>query len=98
MENLTRIYFESGDEVVVTMGDTQGENLVLRVYNFEGKRSDHTYSLQPGENRLVIKNRGLGYIDYFTLDWGKVALVRIHIYEEIAFEKTVEDTKKQISY
>ena len=78
-ENPTGIYFEPGDEVVLTVGDTQGQQLALRVHSFEGEKSDHTYPLQPGENRLAIKNKGLGYINFFTSDWAKVAPVRIRI-------------------
>ena len=78
-ENPTGIYFEPGDEVVRTVGDTQGQQLALRVHSFEGEKSDHTYPLQLGENRLAIKNKGLGYINFFTSDWAKVAPVRIRI-------------------
>ena len=78
-ENPTGIYFEAGDEVVLTVGDTQGQQLALRVHSFEGEKSDHTYPLQLGENRLAIKNKGLGYINFFTSDWAKVDPVRIRI-------------------
>lgn len=78
-ENPTGIYFEPGDEVLIVVGDAQGQKLSLRVYSFEGEKSDQTYPLQSGKNNVTIRNKGLGYINFYTTDWTKLAPVRISI-------------------
>ena len=54
-ENPTGIYFSEGEEVVVLVGDTQGQSVSLRVHSFEPDGADQTYLLFPGTNRLKMK-------------------------------------------
>ncbi len=77
-ENPTGIYFSSGTDAVVIVGDTGGENLSLRIHNFSNN-SDDTFVLRTGINKLSVRNNGLGYISYYTLNWKSAAPVKIHI-------------------
>lgn len=77
-ENPTGIYFSSGSDVVVVMGDTGGENLSLRIHNF-ANNSDETFVLHKGINKLHVKNSGLGYVSYYTSGWKSAKPVKIHI-------------------
>lgn len=77
-ENPTGIYFSSGSDVVVVMGDTGGENLSLRIHNFSNN-SDETFVLHKGINKLHVKNSGLGYVSYYTSGWKSAKPVKIHI-------------------
>lgn len=78
-ENPTGIYFEPGDDITIVVGDTQKEQVSLRVYSFEGEKSDQTYALSPGSNRLTIKGKGLGYINFYSSRWASLLPVRIQI-------------------
>lgn len=78
-ENPTGIYFSEGEEVVVLVGDTQGQSVSLRVHSFEPDGADQTYLLFPGTNRLKMKAKGLGYLNFFTTDYARVAPVKVHI-------------------
>lgn len=77
-ENPTGIYFPSGTEVVVVVGDTGGESLSLRIHSFSND-SDNTFALRTGINKLSVKNNGLGYISYYTTNWKNAKPVKIHI-------------------
>lgn len=77
-ENPTGMYFSSGSDVIVVMGDTGGENLSLRVHNFTND-SDETFILHKGINKLRVKNNGLGYVSYYTTGWKSAKPVKIHI-------------------
>lgn len=78
-ENPTGIYFEPGDDITIVVGDTQKEQVSLRVYSFEGEKSDQTYALSPGSNRVTIKGKGLGYINFYSSRWASLLPVRIQI-------------------
>lgn len=78
-ENPTGIYFTEGEEVAVLVGDTQGQPVSLRVHSFEEDGADQTYLLFPGTNRLKMKGRGLGYFNFYTSDYARVAPVKTHI-------------------
>jgi len=79
-ENPTGIYFEPGDEVELTVGDTQRQTIFLRVHSFEGvDKSDKSYPLRSGKNKIKIENKGLGYISFYTSDWAGITPVRIEI-------------------
>lgn len=78
-ENPTGIWFETGDEVVVTVAKAAKEKLQLRVHNFGPGGEDRTYDLQAGENRLKMEAPGLGYVAYFTDNWKKAKPVKISI-------------------
>ena len=77
-ENPTGMYFSSGSDVVVVMGDTGGQNLSLRIHNFSNN-SDETFVLHKGINKLHVKNSGLGYVSYYTSGWEHAKPVKIHI-------------------
>ena len=77
-ENPTGMYFSSGSDIVVVMGDTGGQNLSFRIHNFSNN-SDETFVLHKGINKLHVKNSGLGYVSYYTSDWKHAKPVKIHI-------------------
>lgn len=77
-ENPTGIYFSSGSDVVVVVGDTGGENLALTVHNFTN-HSDERFVLHKGINKLQVKTSGLGYVSYYTTDWKQAKPVKVHI-------------------
>ncbi len=78
-ENPTGLYFEAGEEVVVTVGDTKGESLIFMVHDF-GRRGGHCwYRLDKGENRITVKNQGLGYIEYYTPNYKTAPNVSVTI-------------------
>lgn len=78
-ENPTGIYFNEGEEIVVKVGKLKGEEIQLRVFNFGPKTQDSYYKLTEGENRIKIKNSGLGYISYFTTNFKKAKKVEVAI-------------------
>ncbi|MFA7492426.1 MAG: M60 family peptidase N-terminal accessory domain-containing protein, partial [Proteiniphilum sp.] len=77
-ENPTGMYFSSGDEIVIIMGDSKGEDISFRIHNF-GNHADASFILRPGVNKIRAKNSGLGYISYYTDNWRNVQPVKIHI-------------------
>lgn len=78
-ENPTGIYFTEGEDVVVFMGDTQGQPVSLRIHSFEQDGADQNYLLFPGTNRLKMKAKGLGYIHFYTSEYAKTKPVKIRI-------------------
>lgn len=84
-ENATGIYFGDGEEVVLFVGDTKGEKIQLKVYDFDGTRQGISvpeptvYPLEKGLNKVRISHGGLAYIDYFTLNWKTARNIKVHI-------------------
>ena len=83
-ENPTGICFEENEEVVVFVDDTQGEDLMLIIYDVDGNRrglsaNEQKYSLLPGVNKFKIDKGGLGYVEYFTMNWETAPKIKVHI-------------------
>lgn len=84
-ENPTGIYFADGEEVIVFVGDTQGERIALKVYDFDGTRQGlatpppASYPLERGINKLRISHGGLAYVDYYTSRWETAPCLKVHI-------------------
>lgn len=66
-ENPTGIFFSAGERVTLSVsGLPQGQPLKLIVHDFEKDGKHEEYPLQNGSNKINIKSKGLGYIDYRT--------------------------------
>lgn len=100
-ENPTGIYFKTGEDVVVFVGETGGADLSLRVTDFSvTPPTDHAYALRKGPNLLSIKGSGNGYLSYYTDDYQTVPKVKINIasgkvngYYDMAKHKEAEATQ-----
>lgn len=86
LDNPTGISVEQGESLVVMVGDTHGENISLRVVDWDGesKKVDgwghyNTYMLNPGLNRFDNVPRGLVYVMYHTDNFKTAKPVKIHI-------------------
>ncbi|WP_051959823.1 M60 family metallopeptidase [Sphingobacterium sp. ML3W] len=77
-ENPTGIYFSAGSEVVILVGDTKGEEVSLKVHDFDS-HADGSYNLKMGLNKVKITNDGLGYISFYTDNYKTALPVKIHI-------------------
>lgn len=63
-ENPTGIYYEAGEDAIITVSGGDGKNLHLRIYNsFRGE----SYDLHEGRNVIRVKNPGLAYVDYRSM-------------------------------
>lgn len=78
-ENITGIYFENEEEIVVFVGETYGENIALRVRDFGQSGDDNTYPLSEGLNVLTMKGKGNGYINYYTNTYETASKIKVHI-------------------
>ena len=84
-ENPTGIYFKDGEEAVVIVGNTNGERVSLKVYDFDAIRQGQrtpdptSYPLNEGINKLRIAHGGLSYIEYYTPNWKTAPALKLHI-------------------
>ncbi len=78
-ENPTGIFFEADETAVLFMDSPRGEKVELRVHDFGRGGADSSYPLREGVNLIKLKNRGLGYISYFTENYQKAPKIRINI-------------------
>ena len=84
-ENPTGIYFKDGEEAVVILGNTNGEQVNLKVYDFDAiRQGQHTpdptsYPLSEGINKVRIAHGGLSYIEYYTPNWETASALKLHI-------------------
>lgn len=78
-ENPTGIFFEEGEDVLLVMGDPKGEKLNLVIHNFGRDGGHSSYPLKEGVNIIRAKNKGLGYIEYFTPNYKKAPKVHLSI-------------------
>ncbi len=100
LDNATGIYANMGEEVVVLVGDTHGQEISMLSVPDSGPYGD-SYPLHEGVNKLKIKNDGLLYVMYHTDLTSPTALpVRIHIpmgsgvvngYFDVAAHRTNEE-------
>lgn len=85
LDNPTGICINKGEELIVFVGNTGGENLSLRVIDFDkgiennnwGLKSS-TFLLNEGANKIVSDRKGLLYVMYHTGN-AKAKPVKIHI-------------------
>ncbi len=72
-ENPTGLYFKAGERLVVTVEDAPEGKLkfIIKDYSKGGKESH--YPLKVGENEIMAKNPGLGYVDYRSSRGGEAA-------------------------
>lgn len=61
------------------MGDPKGEKLNLVIHNFGRDGGHSSYPLKEGVNIIRAKNKGLGYIEYFTPNYKKAPKVHLSI-------------------
>ena len=78
-ENPVGLNFKKGEQVVIFVGDTKGENLALKVHSFSREGASHTYPLKPGANLLTMLGHGNAYLEYFTANAAKAPVVPVHI-------------------
>lgn len=85
-ENPTGIHFADGEEAIVMLGETKGETIQLKVYDFDATRRGENgvpepqcYPLQQGLNKLRIQRGGLAYVSYYTPNWQTAESVKIHV-------------------
>lgn len=79
-ENPTGICFAAGDEAIIKVKDTHGQNIKLIVHDFGNAEGAHfEASLVTGENKISIPNKGNAYIQYFTDDYKKAKPITIDI-------------------
>ncbi|MDG5798918.1 M60 family metallopeptidase [Marinilabiliaceae bacterium ANBcel2] len=78
-ENPTGMFFRQGEEVVVFVGETNGERISLRVKDFGRAGDDNSYVLNEGVNIIEMEGRGNGYISYYTLSYETAPEVKVHI-------------------
>jgi len=84
LDNPTGITVKEGDEIIVFVGNTGGENLSLRLIRSErdpnvswGAMSLRTFMLNEGVNRIIADRTGLLYVMYHT-DNPNAKPVKIH--------------------
>lgn len=78
LDNPTGIYANEGEEILVFVGDTHGENISLCSVSPAGISSTD-YPLEPGTNKVTIKRTGLLYIKYHTDIATPKKPIRVHI-------------------
>lgn len=77
-DNPTGIYANQDDEIMIFVGETNGQSIAALIQE-SGKKLDGTsYPLSKGMNKIKAKNPGLLYIMYYT-ETGSESPVKIHI-------------------
>jgi PKD repeat protein len=77
-ENPTGIFFDAESTVTLFVENTFGQFVYLKVFDY-GSNASSTYLLNTGLNKITVKNKGLGYIDYYTDDYASLQAIKIHI-------------------
>lgn len=79
LDNITGISVNIGEELVVFVGNTHGEELSLCVMNYDEGYKPITYMLVEGANKMKMKDKGLVYVIYQTTSYQTALPVRVHI-------------------
>lgn len=87
LDNPTGIYVEKGDEVIVLVGDTHGQNITLQCIGevdaggyLQTSASGDSYFLEEGVNKLSMRNPGQLFVMYNTdITSPNAKPVKIHI-------------------
>lgn len=82
-ENPTGLYFTQGKSVIAFVEGIGNSPVQLKIKNFnqayEGESQDEsTYVLHNGVNVITPKNRGNGYVDYYTDDYATAPNIKVH--------------------
>ena len=78
-ENPTGITFTNGETAVIMVDGVGSSGISLLIRNFgPSEFSQSTYALQNGINVIKVKNKGNGYISYYTSDWKSAPKVKVH--------------------
>ncbi len=100
-ENMTGMFFDKDEEVVLFVGPTKGQTISMRVTDFGQSGNDSSYPLSEGMNLLTMKGKGNGYIHYYTSNYQTAGEIIIHIasgrvngYFDVG--KTTEDDGKKL--
>ncbi len=78
LDNATGIVAMPGEEIVVFVGKTNGQNIALRSINFNNDYSPVDYMLKEGANSIICQSGGLLYVMYHTDD-KNASSVKVHI-------------------
>lgn len=83
-ENPTGITFKEGQTVVIAVEGVSTAPVSLTVRNFGPEDFvSSSYPLSNGINVISIKNKGNGYLSYYTSDWKTAPKVRVHFINAI---------------
>lgn len=77
-ENATGIHFENNSKAVILVGNTYGQSISLKVFDY-GTQTSINYPLFSGMNNINISAKGLGYIDYYSDNYASLKPIKIHI-------------------
>ena len=78
-ENPTGIYFDKDSKnVIFAEGMDEKYPVRLIIKNFAEDGGESTYELKNGVNVIVAKNRGNGYVSYYTDDFKNAPNIRLH--------------------
>lgn len=78
-ENPTGIFFESGENAVLSVSGLRSGAAKLRVCNFGTQFADHSYPLKNGINMIGMNGSGLAYISYYDNEFQKAPKLEISI-------------------
>lgn len=79
-ENPTGIYFTTGDQAIVWVDNSYGQQIQLIVTNWDDEHFKQSkYELKEGLNNFIISNTGNSYIEYFSENEKKLKPIDIHI-------------------
>lgn len=80
LDNPTGIYVEAGENTLVFVGDTHGEEVSLRVMDYTlGYKTTGNYPLIEGINNLTMRGKGLVYVMYHTDNYQSAEPIKVHI-------------------
>lgn len=77
-DNPTGIYAAKDEEIMVFVGDLQGQDVSILIQESGKKVSGTSYALTKGMNKIKAKNPGLLYVMYYT-ETGTEGAVKINI-------------------
>lgn len=79
LDNLTGICVKSGEELVIFISNTHGEELSLCVMNYDEGYKPVSYTLVEGANKVTMREKGLLYIIYQSDRYKVASPIRVHI-------------------
>lgn len=78
-ENPTGIFFREGETVKISLAGDAAAGVQLIVHNWGEQSSHEVYDLKVGENVLVMKGSGLGYLDYRSIEPSTAPVLDVQI-------------------
>ncbi|NDV60663.1 M60 family metallopeptidase [Bacteroides sp. 519] len=84
LDNPTGISVKAGEELIVLVGNTGGNNISLRLQNLDvpggdGFNEPQSFALSEGINKITPSKSGLLYVMYHTPNFKTAPIVKIHI-------------------